>query len=460
MVFGRCRPERLLPPTLEQEYRATCWRQDTYAAMLCLAVCTIFYSLSLWYDAIIFSLHDSGAFTVSFSVISLVFTLRIVSVLYALAFGVWLYKHRNLPRFAVYDALFFIWLLLNAPLILLSEITRPAWYYIGSVSHIAIVMMLYLVLPQHNTFLRALPPLLFTAGYFIVYAEFKQPLPLLGFSTIYLGFILVNALGIVVSHMTHTLKRRQFALDQEKDRLVTLLAEGKEALEQKNRELEQEKELVACYEAELRRREVRREKMRTLQAQIKPHFLYNTLSTIAYYCRNRPEQAYALIGDLSIYLQGAFKLQDGQIAMENELELVRAYLAIEAARMEDRLKTEFEVAGDFSSCCLPPFTLQPLVENAVRHGLSRLPGGGSVKVIAREEADRYCFAVIDNGAGIAPEKLAKLLCPHEKDDDSGIGLANVHERLLDLYGSGLDIVSDLGRGTSASFSIPREYRET
>lgn len=460
MVFGLCRPEKLLPPELEQKYRTMCWRQDTYAIMVFLAVCTIFYSLSLWYDAIILYLHDSGAFTVSFSVISLVFALRIASILYALAFGAWLYKHRDLPRFAANDAILFSWMLLNAPLILLSEITRPAWYYIGSVSHIAIVMMLYLVLPQHNLFLRILTPLLFTAGYFFIYANVKQPLPHFGFSAIYLGFIVANILGIAVSHTTHTIKRRQFALDQEKDRLVTLLAGGKEALEQKNRELEREKELVARYETELRKREVQREKMRTLQAQIKPHFLYNTLSTIAYYCRNRPEQAYTLIGDLSVYLQGAFKLRDGQIALENELELVRAYLAIEAARMEDRLKTEFEVAGDFSGCRLPPFTIQPLVENAVRHGLSPLPAGGVVKVIVREEADRYYFAVTDNGAGISAEKQAKLLSPREKDSDSGIGLANVHERLLDLYGSGLDIASHSGGGVSVSFSIPKKSRET
>ena len=453
------RPEKLLPEALEQKYRAACWRRDIYSATICLGVCLVFLFMSLWYDTIILQFHETGTFTISASIISLVFVLRIISIVFTLLLMVWLYKSRNFFHFAAYDTYLFIWLFLNSGMVLLSELTRPAWYYVGAVSHTAIVMMLYLVLPLHNLFLRTLTPLLFTTGYFFIYAYFKEPVPLLGFSGIYLGFILINILGIIVSHITHTLNRRQFALDLEKDQLVTLLASGKEALEQKNRELEREKELVACYQAELHKQEVQREKMRTLQAQIKPHFLYNTLSTIGYYCRHQPEQAYTLINDLAVYLQGAFKLQNEKISLENEMELVRAYLDIESVRMADRLQVRFEVAGDFSSCRLPPFTIQPVVENAVRHGLAPLPKGGQLKVIAREEANAYYFAVTDNGVGISEEKQAVLLSSRDKNSDGGIGLANVHERLITLCGSSLNIDSRVNGGTTVFFSIAKRAGE-
>lgn len=453
-------PEKLLSEELEQKYRAACWRRDIYTAMICQGVCLAFLFLSLWYDMIILQSPEIGTGIFFVSIISLISALRIISIVFTLILMVWLYKSRNHFRFAAYDKYVFTWLLLNAGLVLLAEFTRPVWYYVGAVSHTALVMMLYLVLPLHSLILRILTPLLFTAAYFFIYANFKSPVPLLGFSGIYLGFILINILGIIVSSMTHSSNRRQFVLDLEKDQLVTLLAEGKEKLEQKNRELEREKELVACYEAEMRKQEVQREKMRTLQAQIKPHFLYNTLSTIGYYCRHQPEQAYALINDLSIYLQGSFKLHNEQIPLEHELELVQAYLGIESARMEDRLKVEFAITGDFSRCRLPPFTIQPLVENAVRHGLAPQPEGGVLKVIAREEEDCYYLAVSDNGVGIAKEKQVVLLSPRDKDSNGGIGLANVHERLVTLCGSGLNIDSRVKGGTTVSFTIAKRGMET
>ncbi|HWR30391.1 MAG TPA: histidine kinase, partial [Negativicutes bacterium] len=448
-MFHRLRrPEKLLSPELEQEYRVACWRRDIYAGIICLAVCAMLLLQALWNDAIIIKLQNSDVFPPPASVASLLFFLRTFSIIYTLALGAWLFRNRRNPSFVAYDILVFIWLFLNTSLIILSETTRPVWYYAGSISQAACVMMLYLVLPQHNLFLRTLPPLLFTVSYFYLYANFKQPPADLGFAALYAGFVIVNILGIIYSHMSHTVDRRRFILSMEKDRLVTLL-------EQKNRELEREKELVARYEAELRKREVQREKLRTLQAQIKPHFLYNTLSTIAYYCRSQPDQAYKLIGDLSVYLQGAFKLRDEQVEWSNELQLVRAYLAIESSRMEERLTVQIDVQGDFFNCRLPPFTIQPLVENAVRHGLAPLVKGGILKVIAREEANGYYFEVSDDGVGIALEKQIDLLAPRDSDDNIGIGLVNVHERLQGLFDSGLCIDSQPGAGTSVHFSIAK-----
>jgi sensor histidine kinase YesM len=456
MTFGLQRPEKLLPAAQEQEYRAAYWRRDSYAVAIAFPICGGLLFSTFWGDLLIINYYNLGISSVSITTVFLLFGLRVVITIFTLAFGVWLYRHRHRPRFGVYDILLFVWMLSFASLILFSETTRPVSYYTGAVFQLVLVVMLYFVLPQHNLYFRTLPPTLFTIGFICIYASIKQPPAFFGFGSIYASFIVVNVVGFIVSYIVHTAQRRQFALYQEKDRLVALLTAGKEELEQKNRELEREKELVAGYEAELRRRAVQREKMRTLQAQIKPHFLYNTLSTIAYYCRHQPEQAYSLISSLAVYLQGAFKLQDEKVDVETELELVHAYLNIESARMEERLKIEIDMEGDFAGCRLPPFTLQPLVGNAVRHGLSPLVSGGTLKIVAREEEDCYFFQVTDNGVGIAAEKQAKLLDPLEKDSDSGIGLSNVHERLVGLFGNGLTIESQPGCGTSVWFAIAKK----
>ncbi|SMC69773.1 sensor histidine kinase [Sporomusa malonica] len=453
MSFYLQRPEWQLSAAQEQEYRANCWRRDSYAGAISIFIIVGLLFSTFWGDILIVKYYDLGISAASIYTVFLLIGLRAFVTLFTLALGIWLYKHRHRPRYETYDVFLFVWMLLLVPMMLLSETTRPTTYYTGSIFHLGLVIMMYIVLPQQNLYFRTLPPLLFTTGFIYIYSSMKQPPAYFGFASIYAVFIMANLVGFVVSYMTFTMERQRFALDREKDRLVSLLAQGKEELEQKNRELMREKELVASYEADLRKQEVQREKMRTLQAQIKPHFLYNTLSTIAYYCRKQPEQAYSLIGDLSVYLQGAFKLHTEQINLENELQLVRAYLSIESARMEERLKTEFEVEGDFTACRLPPFTLQPLAENAVRHGLAPVVTGGTLKIVAKEEADCYLFEVIDNGTGITEEKQADLLAPHKRDNDSGIGLANVHERLMGLYGSGLRIHSQVGSGTSISFCI-------
>jgi sensor histidine kinase YesM len=190
-----------------------------------------------------------------------------------------------------------------------------------------------------------------------------------------------------------------------------------------------------------------------LNAQIKPHFIYNALNIIAEYCETDPHEAEKLILSLSKYLRGTLDFENlrGLIPLKKELELARAYASIQEARFED-IKIEFDIADPLPDIQLPPLTIQPLVENAIKHGLRERENGGTIKVRAEVAGDSVLFNVEDDGAGIPEKKLSALL-----DTPKGsvsIGLYNINTRLFRLYGKGLIIRSAVNAGTSVSFDIP------
>jgi len=189
-----------------------------------------------------------------------------------------------------------------------------------------------------------------------------------------------------------------------------------------------------------------------LHAQIKPHFLYNALNTIAEYCETEPHEAGKLIISLSKYLRGTLDFENisSFVTVEKELSLVKAYLDIERARF-DKLEVALDV-DDELSVSLPPLTLQTLVENAVKHGVTKLVTGGKVTISVKQLANGVLFTVEDNGVGMDLEKLD--LSSKSTEKRSSIGLYNINTRLLKLYGRGLILESTLGIGTKASFIIP------
>jgi sensor histidine kinase YesM len=195
---------------------------------------------------------------------------------------------------------------------------------------------------------------------------------------------------------------------------------------------------------------VRQTEMAFLQSQIKPHFLYNSLSVIDEYCEINPKEASRLIGSLAKYLRQSFNFEnlESSVSIQKELDLVRYYVDIESARFED-LKVEYhtEYENDFS---LPPLTIQPLVENAVRHGARKKSGEGRVVLRILQTEENVEISVSDNGAGIPSEKLKALL----SDKTKSVGLLNIHNRLLRMYGQGLTIISSYGEGTTVCFRIP------
>lgn len=192
--------------------------------------------------------------------------------------------------------------------------------------------------------------------------------------------------------------------------------------------------------------------MSFLQAQIKPHFLYNALSAIANVCEKNGKQAGKLIIDLAIYLRGSLEFNnlDKMVTVGKELEFVDTYFHIEQARFGQKiqLQKEIEIPLDVQ---IPVLILQPLVENAVRHGISKKPEGGTVTVRMLQKEEKISIEIEDDGIGISEEKLPTLLSGN--DINNGVGLLNIHNRLLKLYGKGLEISSDPGH-TCVKISIP------
>lgn len=193
-----------------------------------------------------------------------------------------------------------------------------------------------------------------------------------------------------------------------------------------------------------------------LRSQIKPHFLYNSLNSIAELCVVEPERAEELMLELSQYLRSSFdfKQLDSQTTLEKELELVEAYVNIEKARFGARLQVEYDVDAN-PYILTPPLILQPLVENAIRHGLMSNLKGGQVKISIKEkDLALVSFSVLDNGCGMSQQKLEEVLTPDA--DHRGVGLWNISQRIKLMYGNGIIVESTEGTGTKVSFVIPAE----
>ncbi|WNQ10056.1 ATP-binding protein [Paenibacillus aurantius] len=197
---------------------------------------------------------------------------------------------------------------------------------------------------------------------------------------------------------------------------------------------------------------VRRE-IDSLQAQITPHFLYNSLNAMVALSYMDTGKLRETIYDLTTYLRAKFTFPSkGELVpFEWELELVRAYLAIEQLRFGERLQVHYEVEEGFA-CLLPPLTLQPLVENAVRHGIAPRDQGGTVTVKAFRREKEAVLEVEDNGTGMSADQLDALA----SDRTRGVGVPNVNRRLEMIYGTRLEIASGLDRGTRIQVTIPEE----
>jgi hypothetical protein len=443
-------PEPKFVPRLEHQYRATRWQRDIITCLICVSVNVILILTTFDGDQLLHKMYTDQHLETLNSLLQALYYGRAGFILCSALLCGWLLTVLSKPtpaNFQKYDTRLLTWEILLIVMISYSNLTRPSWYTAETAIQIPGLFMLYLILPQHNVWFRILPPLAFTGFELILYTIYKTPPAPLHFGSIYNGLVMSNGIGIFFANQLYGNERNNFLLHRKKDRLVSLLLK-------KKKQLQQEKQLISHYQAELRRKEVRRERIKALQAQIKPHFLFNSLSTIAFYCRTKPDKAYQLVNNLGTFLQSTFTLQRQEILWGDELKLIHTYLNIEAARMEERLRFSIDETGDLSACRLPPFTVQPLVENAVRHGLATLPEGGTVKINVRELPENYYFEVQDNGCGFQPDR--KPSARNARDPKSGgIGLANIEERLQALYGCGLQITSTLGEGTTVSFAIPK-----
>ena len=211
----------------------------------------------------------------------------------------------------------------------------------------------------------------------------------------------------------------------------------------RNRELMEERARQAEQNAAL---EDARTKL--VLSQIRPHFLYNTLGAITYLCGEEPKQARELSLYFTEYLRANLSALDSDrlVSFEKELRHVQTYLYIESVRFARRLQVRYQISAiDFK---LPVLTVEPLVENAVKHGVCKKRAGGTVIVSARENAEAYCVTVQDDGVGFDVAQF----------DDTGpdhVGLRSVRRRIETLCGGTLEIESEVGSGTVATLTIPK-----
>jgi two-component system LytT family sensor kinase len=191
--------------------------------------------------------------------------------------------------------------------------------------------------------------------------------------------------------------------------------------------------------------------LRALRAQISPHFIYNALAAVAGEIHARPEEARELLIDFAEFTRYLFRDGRSYVTLGEEVEHVERYLRLEQARFHD-LRVSVEAPEEARGAVVPAMSLQPLVENAVRHGVERRRGSGQVAIVARVIGGDVELRVADDGAGIEPERVPAVLA----GAGGGIGVSNVDARLRATFGEryALRIESQVGVGTTAIMTVP------
>lgn len=214
---------------------------------------------------------------------------------------------------------------------------------------------------------------------------------------------------------------------------------------------------LANHQAERQEKLLHEAEYRILKAQVNPHFLFNTLATIHVLIRTDSEAARRLTRDLSNLLRRTLSSEREMVPLWEEMETVRKYVRIEQARFGNRLAMDVDIPDMLYSQTVPVFTIQPLVENAIKHGLSPRKEGGCVKITAWRSEHIFYLSVADNGLGIEASKHYI----HNEDElpiheGPGIGLTNIKDRLYHIYGDqgGISIESQLDKGTQVTIFIP------
>lgn len=213
-------------------------------------------------------------------------------------------------------------------------------------------------------------------------------------------------------------------------------------------------ELAALEEQSKR---VAKAELQALQAQINPHFLFNALNTIVSLVRTDGEKARKLLIQLGDFFRKNIQRGDKFVSLREELEHIRAYLSIEQARFGESINVVEEIAPEAEDWLVPPLTLQPLVENSIKHGIYPKVNGGTVKIRCWVEQHVLRVVIEDDGVGIEQAKLEAIRQKrYISPTGAGVGLSNINDRLKYLYGSELEIQSEQGRGTQVLISIPAQ----
>jgi two-component system LytT family sensor kinase len=204
-------------------------------------------------------------------------------------------------------------------------------------------------------------------------------------------------------------------------------------------------------ELDASRARLARAEVRALRAQISPHFIYNALAAIASFVRTDPERARELLTEFAEFTRYSFRSHGEFTTLAEELHSIDQYLMLERARFGDRLQVRLQVAPEVLPVAVPFLALQPLVENAIRHGLSGKAGPGTVSIVAEDAGAECLISVEDDGVGMDPAVLVRA------EDGGHVGLGNVDDRLRSVFGDrfGLVVETAPGAGTKVIMRIPK-----
>ena len=190
-----------------------------------------------------------------------------------------------------------------------------------------------------------------------------------------------------------------------------------------------------------------------LQAQIKPHFIYNAINTMVSFCYTDSERAASLLVNFSKYLRLVFDIdhKSMMVPLEREIELIKAYVEIEKARFGDLINVEYDIDPELLNMEVPSFCIQPLVENAIKHWLCKKACGGTVLISAKKNEGSVIINVNDTGEGMSAEKLYQLR--NSESANEGVGVFNVSRRIKSWESARLDIQSTEGVGTTVTITV-------
>ncbi len=187
-------------------------------------------------------------------------------------------------------------------------------------------------------------------------------------------------------------------------------------------------------------------------SQIGPHFLFNALTTIKFLCQIDPQRAAKAVDDLAVYFRGNLDALTSKecISFEKEIEHVKHFLVLEKERFRDRINIDWEI--EETGFSLPPLTIQPLVENALKYGILKRIEGGTVVIHSERVEDGFKVVIQDDGVGFDPGKMPE-------DGRSHVGIINVRERIQEMCGGRFDISSTIGKGTRCEIWVPKEVKK-
>jgi len=254
--------------------------------------------------------------------------------------------------------------------------------------------------------------------------------------------------GISIVNLSISIGATVMFISYEKDRIEEDKLREKAYLENELRLMQQENEMVR-KDAEIQRinTELTEKKTQIMLSQIRPHFLFNSLSAISFLCIKDPKKAKTTIDDFAEFVRTNLDslTNDKLVTFSDEMKHVKAYLSIESVRFGEDLHVVYDI--QYKDFCLPTLTLQPIVENAVRHGICGTEDGGTIVIRSEKVAEGYRIIVTDDGAGFD-------MNTKPSSDKKHVGVENVRQRLKTMVNGSLTIQSVLGQGTVATILIP------